>query len=90
MPTTYVEAIREGLWEEMERDPNVFMLGEDIFHPFQSFDKSFRHSHGRLISKQVILASFHSPVVEESSNCGGVSCGNPTLPKLANENLQGI
>lgn len=30
MPTTYLEAIREGLWEEMERDPNVFVLGEDI------------------------------------------------------------
>lgn len=30
MPTTYVEAIREGIVEEMERDPNVFLLGEDI------------------------------------------------------------
>jgi 2-oxoisovalerate dehydrogenase E1 component beta subunit len=30
MPTTYLEAIREGLWEEMQRDPNVFLLGEDI------------------------------------------------------------
>src|SRR5580704_15290010 len=30
MPTTYLEAIRAGLWEEMERDPNVFLLGEDI------------------------------------------------------------
>jgi 2-oxoisovalerate dehydrogenase E1 component beta subunit len=30
MSTTYLEAIRQGLWEEMERDPNVFMLGEDI------------------------------------------------------------
>ena len=30
MPTTYLEAIRQGLWEEMERDPNVFLLGEDI------------------------------------------------------------
>jgi 2-oxoisovalerate dehydrogenase E1 component beta subunit len=30
MPTTYLEAIREGLWEEMERDENVFLLGEDI------------------------------------------------------------
>jgi 2-oxoisovalerate dehydrogenase E1 component beta subunit len=28
--TTYLEAIREGLWEEMERDPNVFLIGEDI------------------------------------------------------------
>ena len=27
---TYLEAIREGLAEEMERDPNVFCLGEDI------------------------------------------------------------
>src|SRR5205085_12413192 len=30
MPTTYLEAIREGLWEEMERDPNVFRIGEDL------------------------------------------------------------
>src|ERR1700704_1761880 len=30
MPTTYLEAIREGLFEEMERDPNVFCIGEDI------------------------------------------------------------
>src|SRR6516165_9189128 len=27
---TYLEAIRQGLWEEMERDPTVFCLGEDI------------------------------------------------------------
>ena len=27
---TYLEAIRQGLFEEMERDPNVFCLGEDI------------------------------------------------------------
>src|SRR4029079_1146376 len=27
---TYLEAIREGLGEEMERDENVFCLGEDI------------------------------------------------------------
>src|SRR4030088_902330 len=30
MPTTYLEAIREGLWEAMERDPNVFCIGADI------------------------------------------------------------
>jgi 2-oxoisovalerate dehydrogenase E1 component beta subunit len=30
MPVTYLEAISQGLWEEMERDPNVFMIGEDI------------------------------------------------------------
>jgi len=27
---TYIEAISEALWEEMERDKNVFLLGEDI------------------------------------------------------------
>src|SRR5829696_5064965 len=28
--TTYLEAIRQALFEEMERDPDVFCLGEDI------------------------------------------------------------
>ena len=28
--TTYLEAIRQGIYEEMERDPTVFCLGEDI------------------------------------------------------------
>ena len=27
---TFLEAIRQALFEEMERDPNVFCLGEDI------------------------------------------------------------
>jgi 2-oxoisovalerate dehydrogenase E1 component beta subunit len=27
---TYLEAIRQGMWEEMERDPEVFILGEDV------------------------------------------------------------
>src|SRR5260370_11509251 len=30
MPPAYLEAIREGIWEEMERDPAVFLIGEDI------------------------------------------------------------
>ena len=25
-----VEAIRQGIWEEMERDPSVFVIGEDV------------------------------------------------------------
>ncbi len=28
--TTYLEAIRQGIWEELERDERVFLLGEDI------------------------------------------------------------
>ncbi len=27
---TYLEAIRRGIWEEMDRDPTVFCIGEDI------------------------------------------------------------
>jgi len=27
---TYLEAIRQGIWEEMERDPSVILIGEDI------------------------------------------------------------
>jgi len=30
MHVTYLEAIRQGIWEEMERDPSVFCIGEDI------------------------------------------------------------
>lgn len=30
MQLTYLEAIRQGIWEEMQRDPTVFCLGEDI------------------------------------------------------------
>lgn len=29
-PVTFLEAIREALWEEMERDPAVLLMGEDI------------------------------------------------------------
>ena len=29
-PVTFLEAVREALFEEMERDPSVFLMGEDI------------------------------------------------------------
>ncbi len=28
--TTYVDAIKEGIWEEMEKDDRVYILGEDV------------------------------------------------------------
>jgi len=28
--STLIEAIHQGLWEEMERDPSVFVIGEDV------------------------------------------------------------
>lgn len=41
---TYLEAIRQGLWEEMERDANVFLLGEDI----GSYGGAFKMTDGML------------------------------------------
>ncbi|MEW6510335.1 MAG: alpha-ketoacid dehydrogenase subunit beta [Bacteroidota bacterium] len=44
---TYIEAIARGMWEEMERDPTVFMIGEDIgayggaFKATKGFQKRF-------------------------------------------------
>ncbi len=29
-PVTFLEAIRQGLWREMESDPRVFLIGEDV------------------------------------------------------------
>jgi pyruvate/2-oxoglutarate/acetoin dehydrogenase E1 component len=41
---TYLEAIRQGLWEEMERDPSVFLMGEDI----GSYGGAFKVTAGML------------------------------------------
>src|SRR2546429_973390 len=44
---TYLEALRQGLWEEMERDPSDFILGEDVgayggaFKVTEGFAKQF-------------------------------------------------
>lgn len=42
--STYVAAIREALVEEMERDPSVFCIGEDIGH----FGGAFKATEGLL------------------------------------------
>jgi 2-oxoisovalerate dehydrogenase E1 component beta subunit len=47
---TYLEALREGLWEEMERDERVLLLGEDIgrmggaFRVTEGFQRRFGES----------------------------------------------
>src|SRR5215510_15292213 len=42
--TTYIEAIRQGIWEEMERDENVFVLSEDV----GIYDDAFKVTEGML------------------------------------------
>ena len=39
---TYLEAIRQALFEEMERDPDVFCMGEDIAR----YGGSFKFTNG--------------------------------------------
>jgi len=47
---TFLEALRQGLWEEMERDDRVFILGEDVgayggaFKVTDGFQKKFGES----------------------------------------------
>ena len=41
---TYLEAIRQGLWEEMKRDESVFLIGEDIGR----YGGAFGVTHGML------------------------------------------
>ena len=47
---TFLEALRQGLWEEMERDERVFILGEDVglyggaFKVTEGFTKRFGES----------------------------------------------
>jgi 2-oxoisovalerate dehydrogenase E1 component beta subunit len=41
---TYLEAIRQGIWEEMEKDDRVFMMGEDI----GAYGGAFKLSAGML------------------------------------------
>jgi pyruvate/2-oxoglutarate/acetoin dehydrogenase E1 component len=41
---TFVEAIRQGIWEEMERDPSVFVIGEDV----GSYGGAFKVTDGLL------------------------------------------
>ncbi|MGB7212163.1 MAG: alpha-ketoacid dehydrogenase subunit beta [Gemmatimonadales bacterium] len=52
---TYLEAIRQGLAEEMERDPNVFLLGEDIGAYGGAF-KATEGLHDRFGAQRVIDA----------------------------------
>src|SRR5580765_4073612 len=56
---TYLEAIREALFEEMERDKNVFCLGEDI----GAFGGAFKVTEG-LLAKYGEERVIDSPISE--------------------------
>jgi pyruvate/2-oxoglutarate/acetoin dehydrogenase E1 component len=56
---TYLEAIREALFEEMERDENVFMIGEDI----GAFGGAFKVTEG-LMARFGESRVIDSPIAE--------------------------
>ena len=56
---TYLEAIREALFEELERDENVFMIGEDI----GAFGGAFKVTEG-LLKKFGEARVIDSPISE--------------------------
>jgi 2-oxoisovalerate dehydrogenase E1 component beta subunit len=58
---TYLEAIRQGIWEEMERDPSVFCLGEDI----GIYGGAFKVTHG-LIDRFGTERVIDTPIAESA------------------------
>ena len=60
--TTYIDAIRRALGEEMERDANVFLLGQDI----AQFGGAFRATKG-LFEKYGRLRVINTPLCESGA-----------------------
>ncbi len=61
---TYAEAIREALRQEMERDPRVFLLGEDSGH----FGGSFGGTRG--LVEQFGTDRLRVPPISEAAIAG--------------------
>ena len=98
--TTYLEAIRQGLWEEMQADESVFMLGEDIgayggafkvtdgfldrFGEQRVIDTPF--SEGAIIGAAVGAALMGMRPVAEMQFVDFMSCGFDMLTNVAAKN----
>ena len=70
---TYLEAIREALFEEMARDPNVFCLGEDI----GAFGGAFKVTEGLLaqFGEQRVIDSPISEIAIVGAAAGAAHMG---------------
>ncbi|MGH9431749.1 MAG: alpha-ketoacid dehydrogenase subunit beta [Terriglobia bacterium] len=58
---THLEAIRQGIWEEMERDPSVFLIGEDI----AEYGGAFKVTAG-MLEKFGALRVIDTPISESA------------------------
>lgn len=74
--TTYLDALRRAMFEEMERDPNVFVMGQDI----AQFGGAFRATKG-LYEKFGRLRVVNTPLQESATI--GMALGAALVGKRA-------
>lgn len=98
--TTYLEAIRQGLWEEMEGDERVFLLGEDVgvyggaFKVTDGFLEQFGESRvidtpiseAAIVGASVGAAMMGLRPVAEMQFIDFISCGFDQLTNVAAKN----
>src|SRR5688572_12100778 len=70
---TLIEAIRQGLWEEMERDPTVFLIGEDV----GSYGGAFKVTDGLIdhFGKERVIDTPISEAAIVGAACGAALMG---------------
>src|SRR6478736_5686111 len=70
---TLVEAIRQGIWEEMERDPTVFVIGEDV----GAYGGAFKVTDGLLdeFGKERVIDTPISEAAIVGAACGAALMG---------------
>jgi pyruvate/2-oxoglutarate/acetoin dehydrogenase E1 component len=71
--TTFVEAIRQGIWEEMERDASVFVIGEDV----GAYGGAFKVTDGLLdeFGKERVIDTPISEAAIVGAACGAALMG---------------
>ena len=98
--TTYLEAIRQGLWEEMEGDDRVFLMGEDVgvyggaFKVTDGFLERFGEqrvvdtpiSEAAIVGASVGAAMMGLRPVAEMQFIDFISCGFDQLTNVAAKN----
>ena len=80
---TYIEAVREALWEEMEADDRVFLLGEDIAGyggAFKVTDGFLEHFGAkRIFDTPIAEAGIVGEAVDEPATIGVVAKEAPAV-----------
>src|SRR5258705_12660333 len=74
----YLEAIRQGIWEEMQRDSTVFCLGEDI----GIYGGAFKITDG-FIDRFGAERVTHTPIAGSSIVCAAFCASRTGMRPLA-------